>query len=102
MLHELAATALDVSVLCPGLVSTNIVNSERNRPGADTDDADSPTYAMRGETLPPDVVADEVVNAVRSNRFWVLPHSHYADQAVDLAIGRRDGQPPAHPIVRIE
>lgn len=100
MHHELAATALGVSVLCPGLVATNIVNSERNRPDADVDDADSPTYALTGETLTPDDVADTVVAAVRSDQFWILPHLHYADQVIALAEARKAGEPPAPPEVR--
>lgn len=98
--HELAATNIGVSVLCPGLVATNIVNSERNRPGNDPADADSPTYALSGETLTPDDVADQVVAAVRADRFWVLPHAHYADQAIALAEGRKAGTSPAMPEVK--
>ncbi len=102
MHHELATKAVGVSVLCPGLVATNIVNSERNRPGIDPAiaDADNPSYAMTGEALPPDAVADEVVAAISSDRFWVLPQSHYADQAVALAEGRKAGEPPAPPHVQ--
>ena len=102
MHHELAATSLGVSVLCPGLVTTNIVNSERNRPGIDAEDADidNPSYALTGEALPPDSIADEVVTAISDDRFWILPQSHYADQAVALAEGRKAGQPPALPVVR--
>ena len=37
MRSDLAAYDIGVSVLCPGLVATNIVNSERNRPDADDD-----------------------------------------------------------------
>ena len=91
MHHELATTPLGVSVLCPGLVTTNIVNSERNRPGAKPEEQDAPTYAMTGEALPADVVADEVVAAVRADRFWILPHPHYADQAIEMAEGRKTG-----------
>ena len=102
MHHELGATPLGVSVLCPGLVATNIVNSERNRPGVDTEDADAdnPTYALTGEALTPDDVADHVVNAISTDRFWVLPQSHYADQAIALAESRRAGEPPSPPQVR--
>jgi len=101
MHHELAATSLGVSVLCPGLVATNIVNSERNRPGSDPDHNDNPSYAMTGEALPADVVADQVVAAVQTDQFWVLPHGHYADQAIDLAQSRKAGEPPAPPVVRV-
>jgi len=100
MHHELAATPLGVSVLCPGLVATNIVNSERNRPDTNPEDADSPTYALTGETLTPDDVADTVVGAVRADQFWVLPHAHYADQVIALAEARKAGEPPAPPQVR--
>jgi len=100
MLHELAETPIGVSVLCPGLVQTNIMNSERNRAGVDPEGADSPSFALTGETLPPEYVADEVLAAVHADRFWVLPHAHYADQAVALAKGRREGEPPALPQVR--
>ena len=102
MRHELAATQIGVSVLCPGLVATNIVNSERNRPGVDPEhaDADNPTYALTGEALTPDDVADHVTNAISADRFWVLPQAHYADQAVALAESRRAGEPPAPPQVR--
>ena len=106
MYHELGDTALGVSVLCPGLVATNIVNSERNRPDIEPDqvdnpDFDNPTYSMTGEALPADVVADQVVAAVQANRFWVLPHDHYADQVIDLAHARKAGEPPAPPQVRV-
>lgn len=102
LLHELGPSPIGVSVLCPGLVATNIVNSERNHPDADGElDHDNPTYAMTGETLPPDVVADHVVSAVSNDEFWVLPHSHYADQAIALAESRKAGEPPARPEVRL-
>jgi len=101
MHHELEATALGISVLCPGLVATNIVNSERNRP-ENPEHPDVPTFAMRGETLPPDEVADEVVAAVRADRFWIMPHEHYVDQGIAVAEGRRAGTAPPRPVVRFE
>ena len=101
MHHELEATSLGISVLCPGLVATNIVNSERNRP-ENPDHPDAPTFALRGETLPPDEVADHVVAAVRSDQFWILPHEHYGHQAIELANGRLTGEPPLRPQVRYE
>lgn len=99
MYHQLADTPLGISVLCPGLVQTNINSSERNRPGVDPADADAPSFGLQGETLPAEYVADEVLAAVHADRFWVLPHAHYADQAVDLAERRRDGLPPLAPVV---
>ena len=70
------------------------------RQSIDSGQLDNPTYAMTGEALPPDVVADEVVAAVTADRFWVLPQSHYADQGIALAQARKAGEPPAMPEVR--
>lgn len=100
MHHELARTALGVSVLCPGLVATNIASSERNRPGTDPENVSEMGIAMTGEALPPDAVADEVVAAISADRFWILPHEHYADQAIRLAEDRKAGRAPAPPEVR--
>lgn len=101
LFHELADTPLGVSVVCPGLVQTQINSSERNRPGVDPELADAPSAPLTGEVLPPEYVADEVLAAVHADRFWVLPHAHYADQSVALAEARRDGLPPAPPVVRL-
>lgn len=100
MHHELATTALGVSVLCPGLVTTRIGSSDRNRPGTDPEEVDDMEIAMTGEALPPDAVADEVISAVHSDRFWILPHEHYADQAIQLATDRKAGISPAPPVVQ--
>lgn len=100
MHHELAATPLGVSVLCPGLVATNIGSSERNRPGTDPENVDEMGIVMTGEALPPDAVADEVLAAIMADRFWILPHEHYADQAIRLAEDRKAGRPPPPPEVK--
>lgn len=76
------------SVLCPGPVKTAIVRSHATRPGAVG--ARSDTAAGRGfqadtgrylaETgKEPAYVADLVVDAVRTNRFWILTHPEWGD-----------------------
>jgi len=67
-----------VSVLCPGLVATNIGSCTRNRPaGAPPPPSDAAVVedALR-QSLPgglaPAAVADLVLDAVRAGRFWVL------------------------------
>lgn len=100
MHHELGRTDLGVSVLCPGLVATNIGSSERNRPGVEAEDVNEMGITMTGEALPPDAVADEVVSAISEDRFWILPHPHYGDQAIQLAQDRRAGTNPAPPVVK--
>ncbi len=86
--YELAlrGASLKVSVLCPGLVSTNILDAQRNRPArlqdASVKEPLSPQaeavvqrfqQAMR-EAMPPGQVADIVFEAIREERFYILTH----------------------------
>jgi len=76
------------SVLCPGPVKTQIVQSHTTRPGAVG--ARSDTVAGRGFVTgtgayladtgkEPAYVAGLVVDAVRTNRFWILTHPEWGD-----------------------
>ena len=90
MYMELQGTSLGVSVLCPGLVATRIGESERNRPGGP---GASGSRLEAPDTIPPDVlvpadVAAAVVDAVKEERFWILTHPHFAEQAAEAARGR--------------
>lgn len=89
---QLAGADIGVSVLCPGVVRTNIFESQRNRPDELTDDgerrgltgllegagqggaASSDALGAFGSALPPEEVGAAVVDAVRSDRFYVLTH----------------------------
>jgi len=86
--YELAlrGVSLKVSVLCPGLVSTNILDAQRNRPArlqdASVKEPLSPQaeavvqrfqQAVR-EAMPPGQVADIVFEAIREERFYILTH----------------------------
>jgi NAD(P)-dependent dehydrogenase (short-subunit alcohol dehydrogenase family) len=83
--HELAerGAKVKVSVLCPGIVNTRIMESARNRP------ADLPPTAPRGPAsgarwealhrlvpagMPGAQVADAVFEALRKDRFYILTH----------------------------
>ena len=74
-------SSLGVSVLCPGFIATGITNSARNRPGDLADQAPPPdvprTTAGAVATLTVADVAEQVVEAVTSNRFWILTHDQY-------------------------
>jgi len=85
LLKELAmqGAKVKVSVLCPGLVRTRIGESGRNRPAQlehERDDDASAVDAMSSGAfqqlveagMDPAAVADQVLEAVRQERFWVL------------------------------
>ena len=77
---ELEPHGIGVSIVCPGMVSTRIQDSERNRPGVDGAVAGSPAAAPDFPTelaqlLEPDDVAAHVVAAVQKNQLYVLTHT---------------------------
>jgi NAD(P)-dependent dehydrogenase (short-subunit alcohol dehydrogenase family) len=86
--HELRllGAPISVSVLCPAWVNTRILDSARNRPTALAETA--PALPGREELeemargllatgLAPERVAALVVEAVRADRFYVLPHPEW-------------------------
>lgn len=79
---ELAGTGVGVSVLCPGLVRTQIFESERNRPDAAESHADPDTAAMLkgiiGGGVDPAAIAEAVHAAVLDDRLFVLPTTDVA------------------------
>lgn len=99
--HELASTNVSASVLCPGVVATNINTSERNRPGTAPGAVELSEFGSgHTETLTPEDVAVIVADAIVADRFWILPHEHYADQGLAVAQGRFDESPPVMPRTR--
>ncbi len=90
--RELAASGVGVSLLCPANVRTRIHESERNRPAelagvSHTDANVAARYREAVETSPrrPAEVAAAAVDAVRDNRFLVLP-SPEVDPMIDAWI----------------
>jgi NAD(P)-dependent dehydrogenase (short-subunit alcohol dehydrogenase family) len=82
--RDLRATgsSVGVSVLCPGFVRTDIAESERNRPEWAPTPQDDPVVEIGREILremveggiEPTVVADRVLDAVRTDTFYILTH----------------------------
>jgi NAD(P)-dependent dehydrogenase (short-subunit alcohol dehydrogenase family) len=78
-----------VSVLCPGLVRTNITEAERNRPAQLLNEPViiSPEMqaglaafkALIQASMPPLQVADILFDAIKNNLFYVLPHPEWID-----------------------
>lgn len=94
--HELRMiqSKVHVTVLCPGLVNTRIMESNRNRPadlvnpGAPPpppagEDADPLSLASRLKTdgLPPATVADQVLQAMRDEQLYLLT-DHVWDERI--------------------
>lgn len=82
--QDLAPHNIGVSVLCPGMVQTRILESERTRPDDfDVKDnaalaaAEAQSEAMHvamGTAITPEEVAQVVVNGVKGNEFYLFPH----------------------------
>jgi short-subunit dehydrogenase len=102
--HELrqVGSVIGVSVLCPGSVPTGIGASGRNRPGGQGSAEPlsiSSQLSPRPTALRPDEVADQVVDAIRSGRFWIITHDQYFESLVDRAAAMAKGAPPTPPPV---
>jgi NAD(P)-dependent dehydrogenase (short-subunit alcohol dehydrogenase family) len=87
--HDLAVAGapIKVSMLCPGLVATNIGRADRNRPihlaAAPSADAEFVAQVLVDETakgLDPAAVAGLVIDAIRTERFFVPTNASHAQQ----------------------
>ncbi len=94
--RDLRATgsSVGVSVLCPGFVRTGIGDSERNRPQwAPAPDDDPAADVLRDVVhqlvaggIAPSEVADRVLDAVRTDTFYILTHDD-SRQMVETRMG---------------
>jgi len=84
MYKELTATGapIGVSVVCPGLIDTNIMRSSRNRPESLAEQGKAGPMAQAfGQALsdrlaggyPPSEVAEQVIVGIRDGRFYIVP-----------------------------
>jgi NAD(P)-dependent dehydrogenase (short-subunit alcohol dehydrogenase family) len=91
---QAAGAPIGVSVLCPGMIATQIISSGRNRPASLQNDggaATTPEIEQRmkfvqdlfaNEGMPPSEVADMVFDAVQADRFYVLTHPEAEKETV--------------------
>ena len=97
---ELASSPVRASVLCPGPIDTDVMNSDRNRP-ADLERTEPTEQDRRfertlGESLANGMSSDEVgaivLDAIRHERFWILTHPGpaLAGMAARMDAMRRD------------
>jgi NAD(P)-dependent dehydrogenase (short-subunit alcohol dehydrogenase family) len=88
---QAAGSKLRASVLCPGLIATQIVLSGRNRPDVLQNEVDAETrrqaetFAQQAHQffsengMPPAEVADMVFDAIREERLYILTHEPIKD-----------------------
>ena len=102
---DLAGTGVGVSVLCPLWVRTRIHESSRNAPAEvlraePALEVSMPAHlsqlaAIVERGLDPGVVAGQVTDAVRRDRFYVLPHPQVKAAAVERVRRIAEGEAPA-------
>ena len=88
----LIGSKVKVSVLCPAWVQTRLMEAERNRPSKlrnknEPSVARPPAVAMEAAVrqlvaggTDPSVIAESVVDAIREERFYILPHPEWKEQ----------------------
>jgi NAD(P)-dependent dehydrogenase (short-subunit alcohol dehydrogenase family) len=98
---ELHDTSVGVSVLCPGLVNTNIFTSQRNRPDSQRNSAPNieartmNEQLLREMAIDPAGVADLVAFAVQTNQFWIFTHPELLQVVEERHRRLIDGGPAA-------
>jgi NAD(P)-dependent dehydrogenase (short-subunit alcohol dehydrogenase family) len=106
-LHDAMTTAglpVGVSCLCPGWIRTKIAESTRNWPSEKAPlpplDAASQVVMKHvrraiDEGMQPAAVADQVISAVRENRYWVFPNPEFLDVVIQRWHSIADQHDPA-------
>ncbi len=89
--------AISASVLCPGFVSTNIYDAERNRPDNLAVANETPEGMMAiaqgliSQGKDPADIAQQVYEAIENDRLYILPHPAWDDfvrSRVEHVLGR--------------
>jgi len=100
---QAADARIGVSVLCPGLIATRIIESDRNRPPdlRNPGQPDPELLARRAvsierwqQGMPPDEVADIVMEAIKEDRFYILTHPEYKERVEARVRSILDDLPP--------
>ena len=99
-------TGVGVSVLCPGFVQTRIAESDRNRPAwapeRDVEGAPEMRAAIQAMVdggIPTAAVADRVLDAVRTNAFYILTHPELNEAVRTRFDDIVEGRPPSATII---
>ncbi|MGH7015996.1 MAG: SDR family NAD(P)-dependent oxidoreductase [Caulobacteraceae bacterium] len=97
-----AASRIGVSVVCPGMVATQIHRSWRNRPVGDQPwsgrerSAEGIAYAdaFQGRGVPPEEIAKVTLEAIRDNRFLVFNTPHWKEMIGHIRDVELSGENP--------
>jgi NAD(P)-dependent dehydrogenase (short-subunit alcohol dehydrogenase family) len=103
-----------VSVLCPGLVNTNIANAERNRPAELRNEPVSLTPEMEAglaafkaamaASMPPAQVAGVVFDAIQKEQFYILTRPEWTEVIqlrTDKLLRLENPQNPASAVMKL-
>ncbi len=103
-----------VSVLCPGLVRTNIADAERNRPAAlRNEPVPLPPEMQAGlaafkalieASMPPLQVADAVFDGIKKEQFYILPDPEWIEAIqlrTDQLLRMENPQSPSATIMKL-
>jgi len=103
-----------VSVLCPGLVRTNIANAERNRPAELRNEPVTMTPEMQAglaafkaaieASMPALQIADVVFDAIKKEQFYILPDREWTEVIqlrTDKLLRMENPQSPAATIAKL-
>jgi NAD(P)-dependent dehydrogenase (short-subunit alcohol dehydrogenase family) len=103
-----------VSVLCPGLVRTDIINAERHRPESLKNEPVELSPEMRAgldffkaamdAAMPPSEVADKVFEAIRTEQFYILTDPDWMEvirMRVDKLLRLENPQDPSATLAKL-
>ena len=98
---QVAGAPVGVSVLCPGFVQTRIAESDRNRPAwapeRDVEGAEELRGVIQNMVdagISPAAVADRVIDAVRTDTFYILTHPELNEAIETRTQDILQGRPP--------
>ena len=105
-LQAAGVAGVGVSVLCPGFVQTRIAESDRNRPTwapeREVEGVAEMRAAIQGLVdagIPPEVVGQQVMAAVRNDTFYILTHPELEDAVATRFEDIRLRRPPSATII---
>lgn len=89
---QLKGTKVGVSLLCPGVTATRLIDPDRNRPPGARGRPLSAALLARAK--PPSDIARQAIAGIRSGKFWILTHDDLPAAVLDRARAMATGEPP--------